>query len=986
MQCLVAGLLTLILAPGIHAASQKGMGSIRGVVKDKDFDAPLANAQVQVVETGAKVMTTDQGTFVVPKLPAGPYTLTFSKAGYVRQIRSKVLVTAGKLTDVNVSLAGDITEMEEFVVQDTLLMGGFSDLALLQLRFKAPALMDSISADLMSRAGASTAASALTLVAGATIKDGKTAVIRGLPDRYVSTQINGVRLPSADEDKRAVELDVFPSAVIESLRVSKTFTPDQQGDASGGAVDVRLKGIPSDSFFFNFKGETGYNNQVSGRRSFLSYEGGGVSGWGSEDGRRDPQLDRLGNNWAGAVGTTQIQAPMDFKWSAATGGNFEIMKGVKFGGMASIFYERDSAFYVDGKLDDLWVEKPGAKMTPKQFQGTASQGDFKTALFDVTQGRQSVNWGGLGTLGLETENNNINFVYLSSRKSEDTATLAEDTRGKEYYFPGYDPDDPTTPGHDEPDAAPYIRLETLTYTERTTETLQFNGRHVIPMDDLGPFKRPIIDWTIARSKAESDQPDKRQFGSTWQPGRVVGPITLPPRYDPYKPSENFSLGNLQRIWKNISEESRQYLINIKVPFEQWSNTEGYFKTGVFHDSVHRDFQQDTYSNFNDNSSFEGGWNQKWSGTFRFEDHPITESNSDVDYQGDIEIDAYYAMIDLPLTDSLRIIGGARFESTNISVINDPEAEATWYPPGASAPVKLNPGDGDVDFDENEILPSVALVWEPMQDLMFRASYAETLARMTFKELTPILQQEFLGGPIFIGNPDLRMSHLRNYDLRLDYQPFSDGIFSVSWFRKDIRDPIEYVQKVVSFTYTTAENFPKGELGGWEFEARQNIGHFWKPMQGLNLGGNLTLIDSKVFLSDSERDEFNDPGIKAPMDSRDMTGAPDYLYNLYLSFDLDATDTRIGLFYTVKGDTLLSGAGVSQGNFVPSIYAKKLGTLNFTLAQKVGPNVQLFFKAKNLLNPDIQTVYRSPYIGADVLRSSYTRGIDFTIGISGQFNF
>ena len=89
--------------------------------------------------------------------------------------------------------------------------------------------MDSISADLMSRAGASDAASALRLVAGASVQDGKFAVIRGLPDRYISSLLNGVRLPTSDEDKRAVELDQFPSSVIESIRVTKTFTPDQQG-------------------------------------------------------------------------------------------------------------------------------------------------------------------------------------------------------------------------------------------------------------------------------------------------------------------------------------------------------------------------------------------------------------------------------------------------------------------------------------------------------------------------------------------------------------------------------------------------------------------------------------------------------------------------------------------------------------------------------------------------------------------------------------
>ena len=60
--------------------------------------------------------------------------------------------------------------------------------------------MDSIGAELMSRAGAGYAASGLRLVAGASVSNGKFAVIRGLPNRYVSSQMNGVRLPTADED------------------------------------------------------------------------------------------------------------------------------------------------------------------------------------------------------------------------------------------------------------------------------------------------------------------------------------------------------------------------------------------------------------------------------------------------------------------------------------------------------------------------------------------------------------------------------------------------------------------------------------------------------------------------------------------------------------------------------------------------------------------------------------------------------------------
>jgi hypothetical protein len=201
--------------------SQEPSGSIRGVVTDKEFGIPLAGATVTIVEAGKKATTTDQGNFVFEGVAPGRYTLVFAKDGYLRQVRSDVLVAPGKLTDADVALAGEFTEMEEFVVQDVLTSSDGSEASLLKLRFESPALLDSIGADLMSKAGASDAAAALRLVPGASVQNGKFAVIRGLPDRYVSSQMNGVRLPTADENKRAVELDQFPAAVIEASRSAR---------------------------------------------------------------------------------------------------------------------------------------------------------------------------------------------------------------------------------------------------------------------------------------------------------------------------------------------------------------------------------------------------------------------------------------------------------------------------------------------------------------------------------------------------------------------------------------------------------------------------------------------------------------------------------------------------------------------------------------------------------------------------------------------
>ncbi|MEQ1633878.1 MAG: TonB-dependent receptor plug domain-containing protein, partial [Planctomycetota bacterium] len=924
--------------------------------------------------------TSDQGNYLLREVQPGTYTLIVSKDGYVRQVRPNVVVGAGQLVEVDVALAGDFTDLEEYVVQDILALGGGSEDAQLQLRFESPSLMDSISADLIGRAGASDAAGALRLVAGASLQNGKSAVIRGLPDRYVSSQLNGVRLPSADEDKRAVELDQFPAAVIESVQVTKTFTPDQQGDASGGAVDVRLKGVPDEPLFVQWRIQTSHNTQATGRSNFLGYEGGGVHFFGRDGGDRDPQIDLLGQNWDGAVGVRREQAPVDFKWSGAFGGKTEIADGVRLGGFVSVFYEHKTTHYTNGRDESWWVDVPGDPMTPQTTGSGVLSQDFQTRLYDVTRSTQAVQLGSLATVGLETDNHAVNFAWLNSLTSEDSATLAEDTRGKAYYFPGYDPNNTSTPGHAETNAAPYLRLETLQYSERMAGTLQLNGRHTLKLEPGGAMKSPELDWTASKSSATKTQPDKRVFGSRWD-------STFGGTWSPFKPAANFTIGNLQRIWKEVEEDSTQYATNLKLPFEVSSELEGYLKFGFFEDKVERTYDQDTFSNFNDNSTFSGPFDQYWSASFPFENHPITAAEIDVDYRGEQQIDAWYAMADVPIADGLHLIGGIRFENTAIDIVNDAESDVVWFPPGSSAPAPLGPGEADVAFRQEDALPALAMVYEVMPDVTLRAAYSETIARQTFKELTPILQQEYLGGPVFVGNPELQMSALRNYDLRADWTPNEGGLLSLSWFHKDMDDPIEYVQRVASvFDYTSAVNYPEGKLDGIELEVRQDLAQLTKNLDGLGVGLNATWIESEVTLTQEEIDGFNLPSIQAPMTTRDMTNAPESIYNAYLTWESESSGTRLGLFYTLTGDTLVAGAGQANDRFIPNVYQVAYDSLNFSLTQRLSEHVDFQFQAKNLTDPDIEQVYRSPYIGSDVTKISYTRGIDYSIGIGGRVTF
>src|SRR5688500_11706721 len=98
-------LITLLVACAVARAgapaSQSGVGSIRGVVYDKDFEIPLSGALVTLLETGQAAQSGEQGNYVLTDVAPGSYTLIVSKPGFVRQVRTGVVVGAARLTDLD---------------------------------------------------------------------------------------------------------------------------------------------------------------------------------------------------------------------------------------------------------------------------------------------------------------------------------------------------------------------------------------------------------------------------------------------------------------------------------------------------------------------------------------------------------------------------------------------------------------------------------------------------------------------------------------------------------------------------------------------------------------------------------------------------------------------------------------------------------------------------------------------------------------------
>jgi outer membrane receptor protein involved in Fe transport len=1010
---LAAAALAACLAAPARAQSAGGAGSIRGVVTDREFGSPIAGASVSVLGTKVRAQTRDDGSYVLPNLGAGSYTLVITRDGFVREVKANVAVAAGQLVDADASMAGEFEDMEEFVSQDAelgtetverqelVVPETFEPVLVLppvefQLRLEAPQLLNVLNVEAITRSGAGDAAAALLLVPGASLQEGKYAVIRGLPDRYVQTLLDGIRLPTADPDKRAVKLDQFPTAVIESIEVSKNFTPDQQGDSSGGAVNLALRSFPTEGYL-RVSAAVGMNSQVKDGE-FLNYPGGGLSTFGGNDTLQIP-YDLNGQSWPNnPTGTEYGDAPAIYKWSVAAGDSWEVGDGVRVGAFGNFYYDADATAYNDGQLNSLEQAGPGTPLVPEQF---GSGADFTTELWDVSQGTQSVQWGGLLTLGVESEHHRLGVKGLYTELDTNQAVLLTDTRGKQFFFPGYNPDDPSSPGFLDFTSAPWQRFETLNYSTLNTESLILSGEHYLGF--LGPdedaeldqgefgFGGPSVNWRFSLAKASENQPDQTQFAASWVPGfEPVPGLLIPERWGGLPPAQDQNAGFVQHIRYYNEESAIQGLVDIKLPFTQWNDREGYIKTGMFLDGVSRSYLQDTFSNPTaiDPNNFQTGlgWDQPWSLIFPTQDHPMEQSTRDISYDGALDIYAGYAMADLPFNDTMSVVGGVRYEGTHMSTTVLPDADALWVDTVTQTLLPFNgPNLWDADFTSNNFLPMVGWNWNVTDDLVMRTAFAQTIARPNFQELVPVIQYDYIGGPIFIGNPSLQMSSLNNYDARLDWMPYENWLVSGSVFYKTLADPIQYVQRFTNgFVYTTPLNFTDGYLLGFEAEGRvtfeEVLGEGWR---GLAVGGNFTYMESSVTLPEVDQAAMRAYGFDEP--TQPMTATPDFLFNASVTYDIEDTGTQVGLFYNYRGKSLVSGANAVGTLLTPSIYQLGYGTLNFTASQELVDNLFFSFNAKNLTNPLIQTQYETPD-GFTGLNSQYTSGISLSFALTYQLAF
>lgn len=983
-------------------------GTLRGTVYDEDFGVPLPRARVTIVELGLAALTSQDGTFLLERVPAGSYTVSFAKDGYERELQTGVSVSAGRLTDVRAELAAEIVELDELVVTGMDLVDN-PEIELLEIRAASVIVQDAVSAELIKQAGASDVGGALKLVVGASVVDGKYATVRGLSDRYTGVTLNGVRVPSADPRRRAVQVDLFPTGTIENVVVSKTFMPDLQGDFTGGGIDIQNRSVPEGPVLA-VSTSVEYNSLATGDPDVLTYREGGVPFTGFAGSERDapplvfetappfPRIsinpspenveyaeyyDELTRSFVPVMGVSRDEVGPGYSWSIQGGDRYDIDAEGKFGLIGALTYSRKNEFYAGAENNQGGVNNPGA-------------GIQLSREWEDSKGTQEVLIGALGSAAWVPNERHSLALRLAGNQS-----AIDEARFQTFQGEG---------------SKVIEQNQSLVYTERSVASIQLSGRNQFARKgdgkDPAASSGPILDYVLSWNYTSQDEPDVRFFRSIFDTRIGIGGF----------PANSSDAQNTRRIFRAIEETNLQGSVNATFPFRS-AGEEGSIKLGLYADGSDRDYTQRSFSfrfprqvgsgpAVDENNSYASFFQeypgQLWTDVFMesqriglaknrcaVSDPPCAPApnqlvwtlvplGSDVDYTGDQEIGAAYGMATVPLSPATKLIGGVRRESTSLEIIPINPVLGTVevievQPTGDRALIRVPQEEGVARIDDVEYLPAIGLVYSPAAMMNIRVSYAHTLARPTFRELAPVATEEFIFGDEFIGNPDLTLSSIRNYDLRWEWFPVPGRVLAVSLFYKELADPIEYISfGVANRSFVQPVNYEQGAVKGAELEARTDMAHVWDRLAGLVVGMNASWIESSVDLPEDEYDSLEPLGLAE--DSRPLQGQPEYLLNLYTTWEQPDWGTSLGIFYNRIGRILVTGAARGVEDGAPTVFEEPYDALDLTAQQRFGERWSASFKGGNLLAPDRELTYETPD-GITAVKSRRPTARTFSLGLS-----
>jgi TonB-dependent receptor len=924
-----------------------GNGRISGKIVD-EVGNPVVGAQITIA--GKTITTDNNGDFAID-LPSGVYTLLVKATKFNTLRVEKLSVSNNETNSISFAMkpiSDKITDIKEVVI--TGVRKADTQAGLLALQKKAAQMSDGISAEQISKTPDSDVGGTLKRVTGITTIDNKYVVVRSMGERWNTAAMDGISLPSTEAYNQNFSFDIIPTAMVESVIVSKTATPDMNASFAGGYVEVKTKDIPNQDFTTVTVG-TSYND-ISTFKEFLTRQRGQYDYFGYDDGTRDFPKGLKAMNWENPLFFEQskqfvndnftnyaTKADLGSNMQLALGRTFQLKNNNKWG-LAGALTIRNEQNKLDiehtGRgnwLDTTYLTNPtdpDYQQAPVKFYNFKNQGASYTYNSTVA---------GMLNFGLQLGKNRISFRNSYTHIYDNTLTRVtgwnEYTSGSglpsnaelayNYFYHGIIPNnDPSQ-----------IKSLDKPYTDNTNypiyQTLLQNkleGNHKIGNVD--------IDWFFARTGVSSDTKDYTMHPTLYN---FIG-NEIQAYHQIYNSSSDFARGYI---------ENRQTDYNYGAAFKWNINTEnfkndikvGYAGASKSNTNVQQKFllRVDEKVTGNNILTLDGALSDWLDGShyvpggIGWQTRPLYENEK---YEGKVDQHAGYIMFDNRWKNKFRIVWGLRAEYFKYSLISqqiDPDD-----PQNVNKPA--------VEDKPWQFMPSANFTYSPTNKINVRLAYNRTVIRPQFNERTGLPYFDpIANGLIF--NTEMVSSVVNNYDFKFEWFPGLGEIFSAGLYYKNIDRPIEREGFISNegnlFLYNG--NSKNAKLKGFEAEVRKNLGFIATDsfLEKLFISGNFTYNDTKV-ISFKNREKTTDADDTYEVD-RPLYGQTPYAYNLGLMYDGE----RLGLsfLYNAKGDQYITVGYAYNGEEIQRAYAVADAQISYKLLRD--KNLEIKFNVRNLFN-------------------------------------
>ncbi len=906
----------ILFCVSAQAFAQKG--AITGTVRDEVTGEAIIGANVFIEGTTTGSATDFDGNFKFAIDP-GTYTLVATFIGYANFRVTDLVVNPGEEVLLTIQLKSDDVQLDEVVV--TAKADNTSEAALLIERRESIDIKQSIGAQELSRKGVSSVEAAVTQVTGVSKQQGvKNVFVRGLGDRYNSTSMNGLPLPSEDPAYKNITLDFFSTDIIGSIDVNKTFGSNLYGDVAGANINIVSKELfEGKELTLSISG--GMNSQVAGV-DFQNADGNTFFGANNPN----PPITSLRNyGFQNSFQPNVLSRPLINSSMTLSGG-----KDFNIGS------NKLNTFFVAGFSND-YVFKSGVEKQLNPNGEPRQSYDYDKYEYNTSH------------LGLA----NLSYNFGQNHSIAYNGLYIYDSRQFVGNYTGFNlnaNDDITDPN----------AFKSFTRRQQTNNNSLFVNQLISQLN----FNRIVVDLAGSYNIVNGDEPDRRS-----NQYRFDG--------ESYFPNSTSSSTN-HRFYSSLTENDLAF--NGKVTYSLSEDRESNNKVSVSYNyrNTERDFENIQYefdfrnaqNTVIDPNNPDAVFNQTSldNGIFRFRTQRGTGTNAlqPFFYNANRTIHAVGASFSYDLTDKLTADLGARYETVEQTVVWDTNIDEINFP-----------GDNTKVINPDYFLPSLNLRYELTEDKILRFAASKSYTFPQFKEVAPFFYEDVTRAEF--GNPNLLPSTTYNFDLKFENYFSRNELIAFTVFYKTIDNAINRVLVVSAANEMSFVNTGDAVGFGGEIEFRKDLFTFGKgnTFNALALGLNASYLYSNQQLIDVDTDELV---FQPTNDESQLEGASPFLLNGDLTFTSEGTRTfTSAVVFSYFYDRIFS-IGAPRGN--QNIIERGVPTLDWVSSYAFTNKFKVNLNLKNLLNPEYRLT-QDVATGNETI-SSYKRGMNFSVGLSYKF--